>query len=236
MSSPRSTFTPASFARRSTSCQRSRATSGRVEEIHRHLRARRIGELESEGLHRGKSAGGFADLLCDLLRDLHVRGVELHVESDERRTRADNDRARLRVEHRGSRIRGVRCREQLAEALVLRLADVREADALRTQGGPRIEIDGDLVPLGDLASEGVRQSDALLHRHAGERDERHDVHSAEARVLSLVRAHVDLEVRGGDERVRGGCNGVGVAREGEDGAVVIDVAGLIEEPDARHVA
>src|SRR5687768_15499890 len=29
----------------------------RVEEIHRHLRARWIGELESEGLHRGQSAG-----------------------------------------------------------------------------------------------------------------------------------------------------------------------------------
>ena len=208
----------------------------RVEEIHRHLRARRIGELESERLHRGKAARGFADLFRDPLRDLHVRGVELDVERDERRPRADDDRARLRVEHRGSGVGRVRRREHVAETLVLRLADVREADALRTRGGARVEVDGDLVPLGDLAPEGVRQSDAFFHRHAGQRHERHDIHRAEARVLALVRAHVDLEVRGGDQRVRGGCNGVGVAGEREDRAVVIDVAGLIEEPDARNVA
>ena len=92
------------------------------------------------------------------------------------------------------------------------------------------------MPLGDLASEGVRDGDALLHRYAGQRHERDDIHGAEARVLALVRAHVDLEVRGGDERVRGGCHGVRVAGECEDRAVVVDVAGLIEEPDARNVA
>src|SRR3981081_1864428 len=55
-------------------------------------------------------------------------------------------------------------------------------------------------------------------------------------MLPLVRAHVDLEVGGGDEGVRGGGHRIRVAGEGEDRAVVIDVAGLIEEPNAGDVA
>src|SRR5687767_9584235 len=54
-----------------------------VQKIHRHLGARWIGQLEAEGLHRGKAPRGFADLLGDALRDLHVRGVELDVERDQ---------------------------------------------------------------------------------------------------------------------------------------------------------
>src|SRR5439155_8463471 len=68
------------------------------------------------------------------------------------------------------------------------------------------------------------------------RHERNDVHRAEARVLALVRAHVDLDEGGCDEGVRGGGHRVGVAGEGEDGAVVIDVTRLIEEPDPGDVA
>src|ERR1700704_355416 len=55
-------------------------------------------------------------------------------------------------------------------------------------------------------------------------------------MLPLVRAHVDLEVGGGNEGVRGGGHRIRVAGEGEDRAVVIDVAGLIEEPNAGDVA
>src|ERR1700704_3179692 len=55
-------------------------------------------------------------------------------------------------------------------------------------------------------------------------------------MLALVRAHVDLEVSRGNEAVRGGGHCVRVAGEGEHRAVVIDVAGLIEEPDAGDVA
>ena len=135
-----------------------------------------------------------------------------------------------------SGVRHVRRREQLGESLVLRFADVGQADALRAHRRTRVEVDGDLVAGGDLMSEGMRDGDALLHRHAGERYERNDVHRAEPRVLALVRAHVDLAERRRDEGVGGGGHRVGVAGEREHGAVVIDVARLIEKADPGDAA
>src|SRR5438132_7382995 len=131
-----------------------------------------------------------------------------------------------------SGVRHVRRREQLSEALVLGFAYVGQADPLRAHGGARVEVHGYLVASGDLVPEDVCDGDALLHRHTGKRHERNDVHRAEAWVLALVRAHVDLEEGGCDEGVRGGGHRVGVAGKGEDGTVVVGVARLIEEPDA----
>src|SRR5205807_8552425 len=90
-------------------------------------------------------------------------------------------------------------------------------------GGLRVEVHGHLVALRDLAAEAVRERDALVHRHAREWDERHDVDRAEPRVFALVRLHVDLAVREVDEGVRRAGNGVGLARVRADRAGVVHI-------------
>ncbi len=140
------------------------------------------------------------------------------------------------MQHGWSGIGDVRRREQIREALVLRLADVGQADALRSRRGARVEVHRHVVTLRNLMAEAVRDRDALFHRHAGERNERHDVHRSEARMLARVRAHVDLAIRRGDEGMRGGRDRFGVAGEREHRAVVIAVARLVEKPNAGDLA
>ena len=203
-----------------------------IEKIYRHLRTRRICQHEALRLDRRKAAGRFADLLGDPLRQLQIRGVELDVERDEERPGSDDDRARGLVEPSRSRIRYVGRLEELGETLELRPTDVRQAHAVRLRRGARVVVHGNVVSRRHLAPEAVGERDALVHRHAREWDERHDVDRAEPRVFALVRHHVDLAVREVDEGVRRAGNSVGLARVCEDRAVVVDITRAVEKTNA----
>ena len=72
--------------------------------------------------------------------------------------------------------------------------------------------DGGADPLGEL--------DAVGHRHAFDRDERHDVDGAEARVRTLVLPQIDRPGRDLDQREDRRLDAGGVAGEGEDRAIV----------------
>src|SRR5512135_336835 len=61
-----------------------------VEDVHRDLHPRGARELEAERLDPGEPARRLADLLRDALREPEVRRVELDVEGDEERPRADD--------------------------------------------------------------------------------------------------------------------------------------------------
>ena len=88
------------------------------------------------------------------------------------------------------------------------------------------------MALRDLAAEPVRELDALVHRHTRERDERHDVDRAQARVRAFMRFHVDVAVRDVDERMRRAHHRVGFTGVGEDRAVVVDVARAVQQANA----
>src|SRR5207237_1296495 len=76
--------------------------------------------------------------------------------------------------------------------LVFRLADVRKANPVGPGSGLRVVEDGDRVTLRHFAAEAMRQGDALVHRHAGEGNERNDVDRTEARMLAFMGPHVDF--------------------------------------------
>jgi len=90
----------------------------------------------------------------------------------------------------------------------------------------------DAEPFRDGGPRRPRGGDALAHRHAHQRDERHDVHGAEARMLAAMLAQVDVGNRALEQREDRPLNGCGRSDEREDGAVVRGIGRRVEEPDA----
>ncbi len=120
------------------------------------------------------------------------------------------------------------------EALVLSASNIGELDPFGATGGPGVEVDREVEPGRDPLPEPFGQLDALVHRRVAERDERHDVDGPDARVLAGLLIHVDLVDGDLEHALEGFGDGVGVAGEGEDAAVVARIARPIEEVGTRH--
>ena len=119
-----------------------------------------------------------------------------------------------------------------SQALVLAAAHVGELDPIGPGGGPGVEIDRDLEPIGDAGGERPGEVDAVVHRGLAERHERDDVDGPDPRVLAALGLHVDgLDGDGhrGLERVG---HPLGLAGEGQDRPVVAGVTGPVEEMHA----
>ncbi len=123
-----------------------------------------------------------------------------------------------------------------AQAFVLAAPDVGQLLAFRPVGGSRVEVDRDLEAGRDPLPEIARQFDAGVDGRVAQRDERDHVDGADARMLALVRVHVDLVDGGLDELLEGGCHGSILAGHREDGAVVARVARSIEQRHATDRA
>jgi hypothetical protein len=81
----------------------------------------------------------------------------------------------------------------------------------------------------------MRQRRALLERYALNRNERADVHGAYARMNSRMGSEIDsLSGNAGQAHCRV-HHKLGASGEGEDGAMVILVAGLIEQRRSHGV-
>ncbi len=96
----------------------------------------------------------------------------------------------------------IRLRHLRREPLELAAPDVLEVLARRIGGRLLVEIDRDAEPFGDGRGDVLRQRDALLHRDALDRHERHDVDRAEPRMLALVLPEIDGGQRLLEERHR----------------------------------
>ena len=121
------------------------------------------------------------------------------------------------------------------QPLELAAADVFEVPAGGRPRGFFIEVDGNPEARRDLGRHVICQPYAILHRHAFDRHERHDVHGAEPRVLAAMRAEIDRADRFREEREDGGLQRRGVTREREHGSVVRPVGRIVEQPRAIHV-
>jgi hypothetical protein len=86
-------------------------------------------------------------------------------------------------------------------------------------GGAAVEEHGDPERLGGPASELVRERHAVVHRRARDGHERAHVERAHARVLALLRAHVDALAGHACAGERALDDRLGRADEGVDGAV-----------------
>src|SRR5439155_2031118 len=148
-----------------------------------NLPTTRIRKHEALRLDRRQPSRGLATLLSDLLPQLQLSRLQLDVERDEERPRADDDGTGGVVQTARTHIRHVRGLEKPRKPLVFRLADVRKANPLGPGSGLRVVEDGDRVTLCHVAAGAMRQGDALVHRHAGEGNERNDVDRTEARML-----------------------------------------------------
>ena len=86
--------------------------------------------------------------------------------------------------------------------------------------------------LAHALAERAGEGDAVLHRRAFERNERHDVRRAHARMLARVRREIDAVARDGDAGERGVDRVLDRRDEGDHRAVVRLVGRHVEHDDA----
>jgi hypothetical protein len=166
----------------------------------------------------------------DLLRDVESVGGQVDVVGDEGHPRADDRGARGRVRRGRPVIRRPLRRFHLrSQSFEFAAPDVFEILASGVRRRVLVEIDRDPEPARDVGRRFLRQRHALLHRHAFDRDERHDVDSPEPRVLAGVLTEIDDRERRFIEGEHRLFDRLGVSRESHDRSIVRRVGGVVED-------
>src|ERR1700694_2086498 len=164
-----------------------------IGEIHRDLDKAAVGELEAQCLDVRQTTRGGANRFRDVLRDLHVRGLEIDVVGDQRDAGAHGGRTRAEVDLRRTLVwRTVRVRDVADQILEAAAPNLLQLAALDSTRGFAVVIDGDVELLPEARAESMRQVDAQAHRQVGKRHEGDDVDRAHPRMLATVLAEVDL--------------------------------------------
>src|SRR5439155_27029025 len=115
------------------------------------LRATELLDPEATGLDPRQAAAGLADPTRDPLRELHVARLEIDVVGDQERPSPDRDRARRGMQAPRSEVRlSSGLADRLLQPLVLSASDVGELDPVGPGGSLRVQVDRQLVALGDL--------------------------------------------------------------------------------------
>ena len=206
-----------------------------VRQVHRDLDDPAILQRDAHRLHETETARAESDRRRNLLRDVQPVGGEIDVVGDERHARADHRGAGGRVRRGTAEVRRPSLLGHFrAQPFELAAPDVLEVAARRIGGRVFVQIDRDGEALRHLGPDFPRQRDAVGHGRALDRDKRHDVDRAQARVLTAVRAQVDVGRRALEERQDGVLEASRVADHGEHRAVVRRVRGMIEQPYAGN--
>ena len=198
-----------------------------------------VGEDPSLGIigrwRRGtRHAALLAQLEGDVGRQRLVAGVEGDVVGDQELAGADDGGPGLRVEPGRAEIRRpVGVAELFGQPLVLAAPNGCQVLSLGPARRRFVEVHGDLEFAADPLADRPRDRGAIVHRHAGDRDERADVGGAHPRVGAVVLAHVeDLRCLGdGLERPLG--HGVWVPHEGDHRAVGVRPRVHVEQAHPR---
>ena len=122
-----------------------------------------------------------------------------------------------------------------ANAFKLAAAHVLQVLPLGSLRRRLVQIHRNLVALPDFLASAARDGDAILQRHAFDRDERNHVGSAQAGMRARVLGQVDQFSGFADAANRRLGHIDGIADQGDDAAVVIGVHLAIEEIDAIHL-
>ena len=209
-----------------------------VGEIHRDLGQARRFEVQAQGLDGWIAAGRLADRPCDPACDRDVIRLQVDVEGDEEFAHANRGGAGAGVQAGAADVgaaRGVFERSG-RQALEAAPPDVFEALMLGAPGRPAVEVDRDLELAPQALAERVGGLNGPLPGHPFERDEGRHVQGADARMHPGVAPQVDPLHGDAGRGQQGGGNGLGIAGEGEDRAVVIDVGRLVQQMDAENRA
>ena len=200
-----------------------------VLDVHRHLHEPGARQVEAERTDTRKPASPLAHEGGDRARGREVT-AQVHVECDQRAPGAEDHSA-------GGRVQLPRPEVGFELAVVDPLLQSRRAAATVVRGAAlrrRIDEYGQAELATDAFAGRGGGAPRALHVSRLQRDERHDVGDADARVRALVRAKVDSLDRhldAGDQ-----CIGeIGLRPdECEDGAVVVCVGVHVEKTRARR--
>ena len=129
--------------------------------------------------------------------------------------------------------RPCRLRHLRRQPFELAAPDIFEVLARRIRRRVFVQEDRQREPRRHVGGNRLRQLHALRHRHAFDRNERHHVDGAHARMFALVRAQVDVGKRALEQHRNAGGQRRGVAGQREDRAVVRGVGLHVEHAQAR---
>jgi hypothetical protein len=202
-----------------------------IGQVHRDLRF--AFDDQPHRLDVAQSPAGMADCFGDGFGDFDILRVQIHVESDEKRTRADHGcagRAELGRAKVGSPV-GVRFDFGL-EALVLAAPNIFQVGAVGSSSGGLVQVNRDGQLFAHARAEPPRHGDTVFHRDARDRDERHDICGADTRMTSPVLAEVNQLGGAPNRRKDSPLDRFRLADKGHDGTIVIGVGVMIEQRDA----
>ncbi len=207
-----------------------------VGEVHGHLNLPARGKSKAKRLEGGEPSTAGSDGASDVLGDAQIGGVKVYVESDQEFACTHDDRACRGMKGGATEIRlpGFVQENFFADAFKLTAANIFEAQSCGLARGRLIEVDRDTGLTPDTLAGAMCDIDAGAQRRVAERNEGQHVERAQARMDALVPGQVNgrrsLDC-GAHCRFEDYFFGAG---EGDDTAIVIGVAGAVEQQDARH--
>ena len=206
-----------------------------VGQVHRDLR--HAAHQEARAFDEAQAAGREAHRLGDLLGDADIGGVQKDVIGDQRLARADDRRSRRRMHARLAEVRlALRLRGDLvADALELAAADIFQILPLRRRRGGLVKIDRNLVAAGDLRAHVLGHGHAIFNRHPVDGNEGNDVGGAHARMRAGVLRQVDQLGGLADAANRRLGDGLPLADERDDAAIVVGVHLPVEQIHAGNL-
>ncbi len=195
-------------------------------------------ERQAESFNGGKASAAGADRPGDELGEREIGRAQVDIEGDEDLTCADNGCAGREMEGGAAGIgrAGGIGEGGFAKRFELAMPHMFEETALGDKSRFAVEIDGNRKLGGHATADRVSEFNALRHCGIGQGNERQNVEGAQARVNAAVGAEVDevASFTGGNEGRLG--DGVGTSGKGDDAAVVIPIAGAVENQDAGDAA
>src|SRR5512132_3319258 len=201
-----------------------------VLDVHAHLHAPRARQLETERPHTWEPASGLADNRGHCARHLDVVRRQLDVEGDERRPGSDQHGANAGVEARraeiGTQLSGV---DSLLQRVRPAQPEERRTSAI-TDGS--VEEDRQPVLAADTLRQRERRAPRAIHVVGHDRNERHHVRGADARVHAVVSRQVDQLAGTPDAGEQRLDQGRILADKREDTAVVVLVRVHVEQSSA----
>ena len=182
----------------------------------------------------GRKANGFGNFVGDG----DIRGIQVDVVGDEEFARADDGGARggmeLGIADVGATVRIAL--QVFAQAFELPATNVFKIYAIGAGGRGFVEKYRDAVAFPDFVADSPGERDAIVERHSFDGNEGHHVGGSHARVSALMRSEIDERGSFGDTAQRRFGNGIGIAGEGHDAAVVVAVHFAVEDIHAGHAA
>ena len=145
------------------------------------------------------------------------------------------NRAPITVDPRRAEVRSLlRVGEPGRETLEAAAPDVGQQAPAGLPGRTLVEEDRQAEAVRHLGGQVLRRGHGRLHGRIPQGDERHHVHGPDPGMDAFVVGQVDFGQRGCVEREETGAEVPGLAREGQDGTVVVGIGMEVEQPDARR--